>query len=194
MPLSPQSAGSLVSSVPAVVFAPPPLPPAVALPRVLHVINGEHFSGAERVQQLLGKRLEQFGFAAEFACVKPGQFPDLCELREGQVQQVPMQGRFDLRVVSQLADYVCERNIELLHAHTPRTALVTSALARRTGRRWVYHVHSPVARDSTRGLVNLVNGVIERHVLRSCSLLLTVSRSLRREMLRRGVPRSRVKV
>ena len=37
--------------------------------KVLHVINGEHFSGAERVQQLLGKRLPQFGFAAEFACV-----------------------------------------------------------------------------------------------------------------------------
>jgi hypothetical protein len=25
--------------------------------KVLHIINGEHFSGAERVQQLLGKRL-----------------------------------------------------------------------------------------------------------------------------------------
>ncbi|MCA9164720.1 MAG: hypothetical protein KDA62_17135, partial [Planctomycetales bacterium] len=39
--------------------------------RVLHVINGEHYSGAERVQDLLAARLPEFGFDAGFACVKP---------------------------------------------------------------------------------------------------------------------------
>ena len=41
---------------------------------VLHIINGEHFSGAERVQQNLGLRLEQFGYKSHFACLKPGKF------------------------------------------------------------------------------------------------------------------------
>ena len=32
---------------------------------VLHVINGEHYAGAERVQDLLAKRLPEFGFRAD---------------------------------------------------------------------------------------------------------------------------------
>ena len=34
---------------------------ALALP-VLHIINGEHYSGAERVQDLLALRLPEFGY------------------------------------------------------------------------------------------------------------------------------------
>ncbi len=41
---------------------------------VLHVINGEHFSGAERVQQNLGLHLEQFGYTSHFVCLKPDKF------------------------------------------------------------------------------------------------------------------------
>ena len=42
--------------------------------RVLHVINGEHYSGAERVQDLLACELPRFGYEAGFACLKPGAF------------------------------------------------------------------------------------------------------------------------
>lgn len=197
-----QIASALVGTVPAPTIVLPlskAITPAInhaptASLRVLHVINGEHFSGAERVQQLLGKRLGQFGFEAEFACIKPGKFAELCELRDGQVFDASMRGRFDLSVVARLMQRVRDRNIQLLHAHTPRSALVTSLLARRTGLPWVYHVHSPTARDSTRGFVNRINNVIEKISIRSCNRLVTVSRSLRREMLRCGVPRQRLAV
>ena len=162
--------------------------------RVLHVINGEHFSGAERVQQLLGKQLGSFGVQAAFACVKPNRFPELCGLEAQQILECPMQGRFDTRVVSRLAKIVKEQDYQLLHAHTPRTAMVTSLVSLRTGTPWVYHVHSPTSRDSTRGIVNRINDWIERYSVRSCNKLLTVSKSLRREMLRMGVPREKLAV
>ncbi len=162
--------------------------------RVLHVINGEHFSGAERVQQLLGRGLPKFGIEASFACVKPGKFADLCGLTEQSVLSVPMRGRFDVSVVGQLTRIVAERNIDILHAHTPRTALATSLVALRSGLPWVYHVHSPTARDSTRGMINRANLWVERYSLRNCQQLITVSRSLRREMLACGVPRERLAV
>ncbi len=44
---------------------------------VLHVVNGEHFSGAERVQSHLGRCLPSFGVAADFASVKPGKFAEM---------------------------------------------------------------------------------------------------------------------
>jgi glycosyltransferase involved in cell wall biosynthesis len=163
-----------------------------SLPRVLHIINGEHFSGAERVQQLLGLRLPECGFHAEFACVKRGKFVALSGLPADKVYSAAMSGRFDLSVLAKLQRRAQDRNIQLLHAHTPRTAMITSLLALRTGLPWVYHVHSPTARDSTRGFVNRVNTLIERYSIRRCNCLITVSRSLRREMLRQGVPRSKL--
>jgi glycosyltransferase involved in cell wall biosynthesis len=159
---------------------------------VLHLINGEHFSGAERVQQNLGKQLDQFGFAAEFACLKPGKFNELSGLPAERLHAVPMRGRLDLGVIRTLCKLVGERDVQLLHAHTPRTALVAACVAWRTGTPWVYHVHSPTARDSTRSAINRVNDAVERAAMASCSMIMTVSRSLRRELLRRGVARERL--
>lgn len=164
----------------------------VAQIRVLHVINGQHFSGAERVQQLLGKCLGQSGVDTHFVCVKAGKFPEVCGLASEQVSVMPMASRIDLRIISLLVQLAREQRIDILHAHTPRTALLTALVALRTGLPWCYHVHSPTARDSTRGLVNRINLWIERLSIRSCTRLITVSKSLRREMLRLGVPRQRL--
>lgn len=161
-------------------------------PRVLHVINGQHFSGAERVQQLLGRCLGEAGITSHFVCVKPGKFPEVCGLDPQQVSVLPMLNRIDLRVIGRLVQLVRKQRIDILHAHTPRTALLTALVALRTGLPWCYHVHSPTARDSTRGLINRINLWIERISIRSCTRLITVSKSLRREMLRLGVPRQRL--
>ncbi|MCA9192769.1 MAG: glycosyltransferase [Planctomycetales bacterium] len=167
---------------------------AAKLCNVLHIINGEYFSGAERVQQLLGRGLGPYGYNATFACVKPGKFPTFCNLRAGQVLQTPMRSRVDLKVVTELVAHVRSEQVKLLHAHTPRTALVASIVAARTRTPWIYHVHSPTARDSTRGFVNRINAAIESFSIRNCARLITVSRSLRREMLSRGVSRHKLSV
>jgi glycosyltransferase involved in cell wall biosynthesis len=183
---------SSVSSVVAPMsLAPEPRP---RLGSVLHLINGQHFAGAERVQQLLGRRLPELGIDATFACLKPGKFPAACGLSAERVIQVPMRGRFDVGVAGRLAKLVVAKGYDLLHAHTPRTALIASMVARRTGTPWVYHVHSPTARDSTRGLVNRINAWIERYALSECSHVVTVSNSLREEMLAAGVEASRLSV
>lgn len=163
-----------------------------AMVNVLHLINGEHFSGAERVQQNLGRQLDPFGFASHFACLKPGKFPELCGLPSDRVHALPMRGRFDRGVIDRTVALVKEIDCRLLHAHTPRSAVVAAFTAHRLGLPWVYHVHSPTARDSTRGLINRINDMVERFSIASCSLIITVSRSLRREMLSRGVARRRL--
>ncbi len=161
---------------------------------VLHVINGEHFSGAERVQQLLGKNLNEFGYQPHFACVKPGKFPDLCALPESQVSQTEMHGRFDLAVVGRIAALAQEIKAEILHAHTPRTAMITSMVARANKLPWVYHVHSPTVRDSSRGLVNRLNDWVEKLSIRNCDCLITVSQSLADELKRAGIHPDRVQM
>jgi len=165
---------------------------ADALFRVLHLVNGEHFSGAERVQQLLGKNLPLFGVEPWFACLKPGKFAACCGLDPSTVFTEEMHGRADLGVVARMTSRLRNSPPSLLHAHTPRSALVAGLLAKRLGIPWVYHVHSPTARDSTRAWINRMNDWVEGWALRSSSHIITVSQSLRREMLRRGYPRHRL--
>src|SRR5688500_3967485 len=63
------------------------------LVRVLHVVNGEHFSGAERVQDLLAGHLPTCGYELSFACVKPGRFPAARQHRDARLYELPMRSR-----------------------------------------------------------------------------------------------------
>ena len=47
--------------------------------KVLHVVNGEHFPGAQRVQSHLERCVAQFDVSADFACVKPGKFASMVD-------------------------------------------------------------------------------------------------------------------
>ncbi len=180
-----------------VVFRDPtiekPVRKVVAPIRVLHVINGEHYAGAERVQDLLAIQLPECGFEVEFACLKPNQFP---EIRSSHVplSEIPMLGRVDLRAALRLARIMQEGEHQVIHAHTPRSALVASVAARLTGVPLVYHVHSPTSRDSTSRWRNWVNDRNERFCARRASALITVSHSLRRHMCLRGFPDAAISV
>ncbi len=170
--------------------------PATTL-RVLHLVNGEHFSGAESVQWHLGRCLPEWGVRADFACVKPGKFAEAFrQLRQpfARCFSVAMGHRFDPRPLWQIRRLIRDEGYDLLHAHTPRTALVAAAVCRLTGCPWVYHVHSPAGRDSARAWANQLNSRVERLSLRRCRHLICVSRSLREDYLRAGFASDRVTV
>lgn len=145
--------------------------------KVLHLINGEHFSGAERVQDLLAMAMPQFGYQAGFACVKPAKFPEVrdsdCELFETK-----MKSKFDIFCGGRIAKVARENNYTILHAHTPRTLMVGRVAASKLNCPLVYHVHSPVGRDSDRGFINKLNTAIESWSLNAVDRMICVSNSL----------------
>lgn len=174
-----------------------PLPPPPITLSVLHLVNGEHFAGAERVQSHLGRCLPALGVRADFACLKPGRFADAVDAANGEwgsAFRFPMRHRFDLTVLPSLIRKVRTGDYQCLHAHTPRTAMLASMVSFRTGVPWIYHVHSPAARDSAKQFSNWFNAKVEKWSLNSCSHLITVSDSLRRELVRGGEPEDRVSV
>lgn len=167
---------------------------AVEILRVLHVINGEHYAGAERVQDLLAAGLGEFGVEVGLACLKPGQFAEKRQARLAPLYEVPMQSRFDFRPVWQLTQIVREHGYRLLHAHTPRTLLVATAVSLLTRVPVVYHVHSPASRDTTHRWRNLLNALIERVCLVLASALITVSGSLKRHVRSQGISDRKISV
>lgn len=167
-----------------------PFPNRGSKAKVLHLINGEHFSGAERVQDLLAQALPPFGYEVEFVCLKPKKFPaarqSTCPLRE-----LPMRSRLDWRCIRQLVELIGKHQFRIIHAHTPRTLLMAKlALSRLRSVsptcKLVYHVHSPVGLDSNRSLTNRINTWTESWSLRRADQMICVSNSLHRYMLKLG--------
>ena len=150
--------------------------------KVLHVVNGEHYSGAERVQDLLAARMSDEGFDVGFACLRPDRFPQERQAKHAPLFEMSMGSKFDLSSAWRLARIVKQNGYRLLHAHTPRSLLIGRLASKLTGVPLVYHVHSPAARDSTSGWRNWCNALSERWSLGGAAALITVSGSLGREM------------
>ncbi|MEQ8847094.1 glycosyltransferase [Botrimarina sp.] len=166
---------------------------AVETAKVLHVINGEHYSGAERVQDLLAGGLPEFGYQAGFALLKPGKFAEHRQSADAAIHEVPMRRRWSLGAARRLARVVRQNDYKLIHAHTPRGLLVATLASRLTHVPLVYHVHSPARRDSTRLFANLANDLVERGCVRFPKQFITVSPSLTDHMVRLGAPADRVR-
>ncbi|MGA2033048.1 MAG: glycosyltransferase [Thermoguttaceae bacterium] len=148
--------------------------------RVLHVINGEHYAGAERVQDLLSLHLAEHGFEVGLACLKPGSFVAMRQARHVPLYPLPMKGRFDLSVVWKLVRIIRKEHYELIHSHTPRSALVAALASAITGVHLVHHVHSPTQCDTERPWQNRINTLVERLGLQRASAVIAVSDSLGR--------------
>ena len=172
----------------------PQLSQRTEMVRVLHVINGEHYAGAERVQDLLAGRLPELGVEVGLACVKPDQFPRVCDTWDAPLYRVPMKSRFDLRSAGRLVRIVRDEGYQLLHAHTPRTLLVAALAALWTGVPLMYHVHSPTSRDSTHRWRNCINALIEWVGLLVASAVIAVSGSLAGHVRRLGFSDRKVSV
>lgn len=155
--------------------------------RVLHLINGEHFAGAERVQDLLAMALPKFGYEAGFACVKADKFP---KVRHSDVPlyELEMRNKLDVLCYRQVAKLIRTENYKLIHAHTPRSLLVGALAARSAKVPLIYHVHSPIGRDSNRGLTNWINTKMETWTLSKVDCMICVSNSLMGYMQSLGHP------
>jgi glycosyltransferase involved in cell wall biosynthesis len=192
---TPQVASAAVPPLATGALAPQPgSAPSTATIGVLHVINGEHYAGAERVQDLLAMRLPEFGFHVGFACVKPQRFAEARQSRLSPLYRVPMHSKCDLRAAWSIARIVRREGYQIVHGHTARTAMVGRLAAALAGVPMVYHVHSPTSRNTTQRWLNRLNASIEKLSLTGAARLITVSESLARHIEQQGFSRSHITV
>lgn len=162
--------------------------------RILHLINGEYYAGAERVQDLLALRLPEYGFEVGFACLKPLKFPAARLSRSAALHLLPMRGRFDLSCGMKLMRLVREQGYALVHSHSPRGAMVGRVGCALAGVPMIHHVHSPTARDSESEWRNRFNSWIQSASLGRAERLIAVSSSLGRYLQDAGFDVSRIRV
>jgi glycosyltransferase involved in cell wall biosynthesis len=173
-----------------VVVAPANRPAITA--KVLHVINGEHYAGAERVQDLLALNLPKHGFEVGFVCVKPARFAQCRKATDAPLRELPMRWRFDLAPARRLAALIRSEQYALVHTHTPRSAFIGRLAAAWSGVPVVHHLHSPTAADTTHRLRNWLNAATERASLTGVDAVIAVSQSLARYAKRIGIAAEKV--
>ena len=146
--------------------------------KILHVINGEYYAGAERVQDLLAKYLPSLGYEVGFACLKPDQFPKSRQCTSAPLHLLPMRFSFDISVVLKLARIIKEEKYALVHSHYPRSDLIGTIAAMMTNTPLVVHVHSRTMTDSLGIFKPRLNTMIERLCLRKAHKAIFVSGKL----------------
>ncbi len=164
-----------------------PATTATATTRVLHIVNGEHYAGAERVQDLAALRLPEFGYEVGFVCLKSGRFSEVRKAQSAPLVTLPMGSQLDVRPAIAVANLLRREKYSLIHTHTPRAALIGRLASLLTGLPMVHHVHSPTIADTTHRVKRWLNGVSERVTMNHCSALITVSHTLREYVARRGL-------
>lgn len=154
--------------------------------RALYLINGEHYAGAERVQDLLAQQLPRFGWQVDFACLKAGAFERVRESSGSALTTVPMRSRLDFKPAREVARLLREGGYDLLHTHTARSALIGRFAAHRAAKPMVHHVHSRTDRDTESAVRNRINSAIQHFSLRRADRLIAVSDSTRDYLRRIG--------
>ena len=161
--------------------------------RVLHLVNGEHYAGAERVQDLLGGQLGNFGVEIGFVTLKDGSFEEARHNKNTPLVCMPMKSSLDIGVANDVAAYALEHDYQLLHSHTPRSALIGTLASMKAKLPMVAHVHSPSKADTENKLNNLRNYLLEKFCLKRAVRLIPVSESLNGYLLENGYPVEKIR-
>ncbi|MBJ2129621.1 glycosyltransferase [Alteromonas sp. IB21] len=104
--------------------------------KVLQFICSTGFYGAERWVLALSKHLPDNVSSELVVTLEPGT-EELELVKQfkafGKTHHIPMQGRFDLRAVSKLADLIQEQDIDIIHTHGYKSDILGVMAARKAG-------------------------------------------------------------
>ena len=159
--------------------------------KIMHLLNGEYFSGVEQVVVSIVKGLK--GFDHIIVCLFDG--PMAIKAREMglEVNVLTMKNKFDLSIIQKLASLIKRKNVSIIHTHTWRANLYGRLVAKLIHIPVVSHIHSPVARESTKKLNNVINTIVERSLANFTDMFVTVSQSLKEELIRQRIKRDKIK-
>ncbi len=162
--------------------------------KILQLVNGELYAGAERIQEMLLRYLDRSRFEARCVALLDGVFVQRAREAGLPMEVLPMMSRLDLRVAHRLARYLRENHIDLVHTHGVRTNLIGRLAARLVDIPVITHVHSPTLEETEFPLRNRVNALVDRCLSRWSTHYICVSHSLRLRLEAEGIEPERITV
>ncbi|REK63357.1 MAG: glycosyl transferase [Brevibacillus sp.] len=162
--------------------------------RVLHVIGGGEFGGAEQHILNLVTSLPQEAVDVAVVCFYNSLFAD--ELRKAGVSVIPLDrfGRFDVRLLQALRDTFRRYQPDIVHTHGVKANFFSRLAVRGTGPVLVTTVHSHLRYDYVHPLAYAAVTMMERSTRRWNRHFVAISGALADILRQEGVPKDRISI
>lgn len=156
--------------------------------KILHVIGGGEFGGAEQHLLSLLKHMDQSVFEIYVASLFTKPLAPLVEEQGIPVFVFPMRNKIDLRPIREMASLIQREGFHIVHTHGVRANLIGRMAARKAGvKNIVTTVHSVLAFDYESSFAKLVNRVCETSTRGMTQRFITVCELLARGLSAEGV-------
>lgn len=161
--------------------------------KLLHLISSEGFYGAESVLVLLARSLAQNGYPCCVGVFRDTRAPHIEIANEARacglaVEEIPCNGRIDLRAVQTIRDIARRHNAEVLHSHGYKSDIYAYLAGRRGNRLLMATCHGQIRTQwALRAYCAL-----DRAILRRFDRVAAVSDQLAEALVSSGLQRSKV--
>lgn len=163
--------------------------------RVLHVIGGGEFGGAERHILNLATAMDPQRVDITVCCLFAEPFVDLARESGINALAIPMRHKLNFGTVRELRDLIINQEIDLVHTHGVRANLVGRVAARLAGHNVVVTtVHSLLSMDYPGLLSRLANMFIERVSRGLTTHFIAVSGGLQETLVQQGIEEKKITV
>lgn len=163
--------------------------------KVLHIIGGGEFGGAERHILNLSGAIDFEAVEITVCCLFNDPFVGIASSAGIKSLAFPMRHKCDFGIVGKLAALIRNNGFDLVHTHGVRANLLGRLAARQAGKRKVITtVHSLLEKDYPGFFNCLANNWAERLTRSLTDHFITVSRELKEKLVSQGVPEDKVTV
>jgi len=160
--------------------------------KILHIIGGGEFGGAERHILNLAEAVDPAEVEMSILCLFARPFAEAAEQAGVPHQVLPMRNKLDFHVVGKMRSAIASFGPDIVHTHGVRANLLGRLAAAQASRPVVTTVHSLLAMDYPDPVSRLANSLAERVTRGMTCHFIAVSHELRQALIRQGIARERV--
>ncbi|MEQ1558606.1 MAG: hypothetical protein ABL933_06640 [Methyloglobulus sp.] len=101
---------------------------------IMHILNGEHYSGLERVVDQLSELAPEYGYRLHLVFLKPLTMRLRMKSTQVTIYECPMRNKLDVFASAKKISAIAkDADCRLIHSHCVRSTLVASRVKKQTG-------------------------------------------------------------
>ena len=163
--------------------------------KVLHIIGGGEFGGAEKHILNLAGAVDPMAVELTVCCLFSAPFVEIAAGAGINALAIPMRSKVDFAVARKLSALIQSGEFDLVHTHGVRANLLGRLAARRAGKKKVITtVHSLLEKDYQGMALRYANVLAERATRSLTGHFIAVSQGLKDRLVAGGIPAKNITV
>ncbi|OEF96809.1 glycosyltransferase family 4 protein [Desulfuribacillus alkaliarsenatis] len=162
--------------------------------RILHIIGGGEYGGAEQYLVNLARKLQGSPYQIQMACFYDSEFAAVLRKYQIPVHTVLPSSRFDFTLAQKLRRLMIQEKIDIVHTHGVRANFFGRLAARKLKLPIATTVHSELRQDYQNPVAYMLALGMERMTQPLTTRYIAISNSIKQDMIKRGIPEQKIEV